>query len=121
MSIEPLTKPSRLARDVSKWKRKVERESARAKADRQAANKWKALSAQVKHRDASTCRVCGLVTYSGGNPEHGGQSHHIVYRSALGKDDMSNLVWVCNLCSDKEHTHKISITGTADNLTVETL
>jgi 5-methylcytosine-specific restriction endonuclease McrA len=111
-------KPSRLARDVAKWERQERRQKQRTKEQRAADAAWSAISAQVRARDRGVCRICTCQTTKAGvgNPRFYGGAHHIVYRSAGGSDDLSNLVWICNQCSEDEHLHRIDITGTSDDL-----
>ena len=98
-------------------KRKAKRTAARRKAKRAAAKRaameWAARRRSVGDRDHWMCRACREVAIVFGDP------HHIVYRSAGGSDDLSNLVWLCRTCHDAEHAHDIRITGTADDLRIE--
>jgi len=112
-----IAKPSRLARQVSKWQKQTAKAKAKKAKDQQAERKWRALSAMVDHRDCGLCRVCGHLTFKAGDPRSIGQAHHIVYRSAGGKDTMANLIHLCGQCHDDEHQHRIAISGTADTLT----
>lgn len=114
-------KPTRLARDVVKHERRLVRETAKRTETRKEQKAWSELSAKVCKRDGNVCRVCwGQTTKFGvGNPRFYGQAHHIVYRSAGGQDDMSNLIWTCGQCHDDEHQHRIRITGMETKLRVE--
>lgn len=115
-----LTKPTRYDRDVAAYQRQIERAAVKRREDAAERTRWSAISASVKYRDGNACRVCHVTTrpWGAGNPALWGQAHHIVYRSAQGTDALSNLVWLCNQCSDDEHTHKIAIAGTSDDLKV---
>lgn len=121
MTFTSFWKPSRLARDVAKYDRRVESKRARTAREKADAAAWSKRSAECCVRDRGICRVCFCQTTKAftGHPKLWGQAHHIVYRSAGGPDDLWNLVWVCGACSSDEHEHRISITGTADNLKVE--
>ena len=92
------------------------------KAERLEARKQRdALRLATWERDGGRCRVCRIrVRLNGNSLMECMHRHHIVYRSAGGPDDLSNLVWICGQCSSDEHdTKKISITGTASDLRVE--
>src|SRR5690242_4988338 len=75
-------KPSRLARDVSKWERRAAKRTKKQAEAKQAVNRWRAISALVKHRDGGKCRVCAVYTATTGDPRMIGAAHHIVFRSA---------------------------------------
>ena len=116
-----LHKPSKLGRTIAQWAKRTERAQARRARERTADAEWRILSLRVEARDRGLCRVCGCKTTKAGvgHPSLWRQVHHIVYRSAGGTDDLSNLIDVCGLCHEAEHQHRISITGTADDLHVE--
>ena len=78
---------------------KRERAKAKLKA-------WVALRKRVLTRDGYKCVVC----------RKGEQLdvHHVVARSAGGKDESSNLASVCRLCHCEITLHKIWLTGNAD-------
>lgn len=115
-----LAKPSRLDRDVAKWERRVTSASEKRKRERAEAQAWRVLSLRVEARDKGCCRVCTCQTtaFGKGDPRLWGAAHHIVYSSAGGPDEMSNLIWLCRRCHDAEHRHELSITGTADALVI---
>lgn len=48
------------------------------------------VRAQVHERDNSICRCCGQ--------KRGTQCHHIQFRSQGGRDELSNLILLCNEC-----------------------
>lgn len=113
--------PAQFDRLVSRYERSVKREAAR-KADKRAEDAaWAKRSAECRDREKGVCQVCHCQTTRAftGHPKFWGQAHHIVYRSAGGSDDLSNLAWVCGQCSSDEHLHKIDITGTGDKLVVQ--
>ena len=75
---------------------------------------WRAVCKVVDARDGRSCRCCdkrsdpdaaGLLTR--------GHRHHLVYRSAGGRDESSNLVTLCAGCHDDEHHNRLRITGTS--------
>lgn len=78
------------------------------------ANKRKVHQA-VDARDHYTCRVCGRYC----SPLAVGllqrsHRHHLVYRSAGGKDTTENLCTLCAHCHDDEHHKRIRLSGNAD-------
>ena len=56
---------------------------------------------QAQARDGGQCRVCG-GTYNL-------HMHHLKYRSKLGKDDANNYLTLCEVCHEKEHSHRIKL------------
>ena len=70
---------------------------------------WKKVSAAVKARDRSRCRLCGMP---------GTDCHHIEFRSRGGKDEASNLVLVCRHCHSDIHGHVVKLAGTATALRI---
>lgn len=115
-----LTKPTALARKVQRYERQVARKAAKAAKEKAEAQAWRVLCLKVYARDKGQCRVCGVQTAPAGkgHPAHWGATHHIVYRSAGGSDEMSNLIHLCASCHEGEHSHTITIRGTADALEV---
>jgi 5-methylcytosine-specific restriction endonuclease McrA len=110
-------KPSRFDREVSKFKR----QQAKAKAKRQEARRdrveWALVCLAISKRDASRCRVCGrTVKALSADPKVRAEVHHIVYRSAGGSDDESNLLLTCGECHFLEHQHRLDISGHGDGL-----
>ena len=115
--------PSRrasLSRDVDKWERQRKRQASKATVRKAADAAWRALSIQVRDRDKNACRVCTCQTtpWGKGDPRTWGCAHHVIYRSAGGLDVLSNLIWLCRLCHDKEHRHEINIMGNSERFTV---
>ena len=91
---------------------RVER-AAEKKATADAA--WRAVCKAVDARDGKSCRCCdkrsdpeatGLLTR--------GHRHHLVYRSAGGKDVTTNLATLCAACHSDEHGNKLRIEGNPD-------
>lgn len=75
----------------------------------------RAVFKQVDARDHRRCRVCGKAS----DPEaigilERGHRHHIVYRSAGGSTESSNLVTLCAQHHSEEHQHRLRIDGSAD-------
>jgi 5-methylcytosine-specific restriction endonuclease McrA len=69
----------------------------------------------VDARDHHTCRVCGRYC----SPRavtllERSHRHHLVYRSAGGKDTTANLITLCAHCHDDEHKKRIRLSGDAD-------
>lgn len=114
-------KPSRLAQDVKRWQRRSAQAKAKQSDQRAAAAVWRALSEQVRQRDKGECRICRCQTVRAGHgdPRRYGGAHHIVYVSAGGSDELSNLIWTCGQCHADEHEHRIVIMGTAEQLTIQ--
>jgi 5-methylcytosine-specific restriction endonuclease McrA len=50
---------------------------------------------QVLERDSWRCQHCGSATQL--------QVHHLRFRSALGDDDIENLITLCFSCHEKIH------------------
>lgn len=115
-----LCKPSKLEKAVAKWEKRLQSADEKRRAKRLHDEAWRKVSEAVSIRDKHTCRVCKRPTirYGTGDPRLVGQSHHIIYRSAGGKDTLENCVWICGQCSDDEHTHRIDITGTSSQLKI---
>jgi hypothetical protein len=76
---------------------------------------WRDVCKLVDLRDGKACRCCdkrsdpeatGLLTR--------GHRHHLVYRSAGGKDVSDNLCTLCSRCHADEHTGKLRIEGNPD-------
>lgn len=115
----PLLKPSKLERDVRRYERKQAKAVDLRKKERAAARMWLKVRAAVYDRDHGQCRVCGNpVRFQSRSPFDIAHTHHIVYRSAGGTDDLSNLVLLCGPCHSDEHRHKLDISGTSEHLTV---
>lgn len=78
---------------VTKAKKKVAKEA-----------NWRSVCRQVDTRDGYRCRCCGRP----GNPDglialdrlH---RHHLMFRSAGGRDVASNLLLLCPICHSKVH------------------
>lgn len=77
---------------------------------------WRAVCKVVDARDGKQCRCCDRRS----DPEatgllKRGHRHHLVYRSAGGKDESSNLVTLCAQCHSDEHHSKLWIEGNPDD------
>jgi 5-methylcytosine-specific restriction endonuclease McrA len=79
----------------------VKQESAKT----QAAN-WRKLRTAVIKRDGLHCRVCGVT--------HALDLHHILMRSLGGRDEATNLCWVCRDCHKAIHGHALKVRWTDD-------
>lgn len=77
--------------------------------EREDAAIWRAVCRVVDARDGRECRACGKRT----NPDAigllRGHRHHMVYRSAGGKDTSENLVTLCAADHDAEHRSRLRI------------
>lgn len=76
---------------------------------------WRECCQAVDARDHRICRACGRKT----NPDDvgllRGHRHHIVYRSAGGKDVSENVVTLCPACHNAEHKNELQIHGDAND------
>ena len=76
---------------------------------------WRKVCALVHARDGRACRCCGKRTNANAVGLLRGHRHHIVYRSAGGKDETINIVTLCPTCHDDEHVKRtLRINGNAD-------
>jgi len=66
---------------------------------------WGSLSRRTKKRDDWTCQKCGAKGGPHGNADLA--AHHMVPKSRGGKDEVDNLITVCNSCHEQEHGHSI--------------
>jgi hypothetical protein len=66
----------------------------------------------VRRRDHGRCRVPGCRS------SRGLETHHIVHREHGGGHEASNLILLCSSCHAAHHDGILTITGTADALTV---
>lgn len=82
----------RLKKDEPRYYRKK-------KAERERMSNWKKLAAAVTKRDGKHCRCCGAL--------HALDLHHILMRSLGGKDELTNLCWVCRDCHKAIHGHAL--------------
>lgn len=81
----------------------------------QAEATWRAVCKAVDARDGKQCRCCDKRS----DPEatgllKRGHRHHLVYRSANGKDVSDNLVTLCAQCHSDEHHNRLRIEGNPD-------
>ena len=108
---------------LARWARKHTSEAAvtKRKVKRQAEERerlrWMLIRVAVYEKFKGRCCACDKRVYLSTKvlPQLA-HVHHIIYRSAGGTDDMSNLCLLCYIDHDKEHRHVIDITGTADDL-----
>jgi 5-methylcytosine-specific restriction endonuclease McrA len=115
-----LLKPSRLDRLGRKNTKRLAKARAKRLKDERDRFTWQLVRAAVYNRDGGKCRVCqkALMLHSR-DPYQEAHTHHVVYRSRGGTDEMSNLVTICGLHHAMEHQHTLGITGTADRLRIE--
>lgn len=76
---------------------------------------WRDVCRVVDGRDGRQCRCCDKRS----DPDatgllKRGHRHHIVYRSAGGQDESSNLVTLCADCHNDEHKSRLRIDGNPD-------
>ena len=116
-----LWKTSKVDRLEAKAQRKAEADKSAYLAEKALREADKAIRADCYYRDNGQCVVCQKRVYlSDRNPLTMAHNHHVIYRSAENSSDEAwNRVTLCIRCHDDEHRHIISITGTADNLTIE--
>jgi hypothetical protein len=99
---------------LSLWKRKRERKQrvkreklVQARTDLLA---WQQRRAEVFRRDHGRCRATGVkLMLMSENPFMVAHCHHIVYRSAGGKDDMPNLLTLSVEAHEAEHAGLLHI------------
>lgn len=78
------------------------RESAKAQLQN-----WKKLRAAVIKRDGLACRVCGV--------KHALDLHHLLMRSLGGRDELSNVCFLCRDCHKAVHGHALRFYWKDDN------
>ena len=101
-----------LARYKRRTERKREREFKRGKERRALAAKLKAIRIACFVRDNGRCRACLVPVYlAHENPFLVGHCHHIIYRSAGGKDTLENRIMLCVECHSLEHDSTLLIAG----------
>ncbi len=111
----PLTKPSKVARIEKKQATKAEVSKARAKSDKADKARLAAIREACWQRDKAQCRACGRqVELYDLNALNMGHAHHLIYRSALGSDELQNRCWLCPRCHEAEHRALLQITGDPD-------
>jgi hypothetical protein len=77
---------------------------------------WLDVCAAVDARDKHRCRSCSKpAPINGIGVLQKAHRHHIVYRSAGGKDTPENLCTLCARCHFAEHAHQLKVDGNADN------
>lgn len=74
---------------------------------------WKKLTSAVTRRDGRSCRSCGALRAL--------DLHHILMRSLGGKDELTNLCWVCRDCHKAIHGHALKARWTDDNNRAKTV
>ena len=76
---------------------------------------WRALCRQVEQRDRRMCRVCHRSCHLTGKGKWKADPHHIVFRSAGGRDEPKNVILLCRSCHDDIHVHGVlAVRGYAD-------
>lgn len=111
----PLVKPSKLDRELAKHARRQAQASHRKADARRQAAAWNKLADRVFTRDKGRCRATGAVLKRhASHPLEQAQIHHVVFRSAGGGDETSNLVTLSPLAHRAVHEHRLDITGNGD-------
>ena len=111
----PLLKVGRLAPALRKLERI--RKDKRAKLEDVRKHRIQAtrIRLEVFRRDRWVCRACfRRMLWQHDDPRRVGHAHHVVYRSAGGSDQPSNLVTLCAACHEQEHQHLLTIEGRPD-------
>lgn len=108
------------AKRVNKSRKKGWRAKQTAKKRAAKAKGYVKVCAEVDARDGGRCQCCGRMTRPVADLSPDARHHHhIVYRSQGGKDEPENVITLCNECHDREHQHRIKITGTASALVID--
>lgn len=76
---------------------------------------WRAVCQVIDARDGKRCRCCDKRSDPDGTGLlDRGHRHHLIYRSAGGKDVSENLITLCASCHDDEHHNRLRIEGNPD-------
>lgn len=109
-----------MPRTAMQW-RSFQKRYAKSRADEKAEKRTAAKKQQrdvyriVTERDKRKCRAClNQANPSALDMLSKGHHHHIVFRSAGGKDESSNLMLACARCHAAIHAHRLSVRGNAD-------
>ena len=106
MTLANLQKPE--SRAVERKKDKAEK-----------AARLRAVHAFVDARDKWKCRACGArVDPNAKALELRAHRHHVVLRSAGGKDTTGNLALLCAGCHHEIHAYRLTCSGHADGIMV---
>jgi 5-methylcytosine-specific restriction endonuclease McrA len=116
-----LTKPSALDRDVAKARQRQARAKLKASTDRQVAAAWTVIRKAVYARDKGCSRYSGTPVFLyHPDPEQVAHTNHIVFRSAGGSDELSNLVTLTPREHEMVHArhpkYVLDITGDANDV-----
>lgn len=115
----PLWKSSTLDRKAAKYEARVARVKSKKAEDRKAAAVFSLKRQQAYQRDHGLCRVFGVpVKLTSANPLEVAHAHHVIFRSAGGTDDLSNLATVSARAHDLIHRHVIDVSGNANGTLV---
>ena len=102
-----------------KWDEQSRYDAAKEKKQADAAT-WKAVCQVVDARDKRVCRACGKrSSLDAIGLTARGHRHHVVYRSAGGRDTSENIVTLCSRCHNDEHQHRLYIRGEDANQGLE--
>jgi 5-methylcytosine-specific restriction endonuclease McrA len=107
---------AKLKRQDDKAAKRKAKTAAKRKAKEAERQAWLRMRMRIYERDKGCCRCCQKpVKFTSGDWDQA-STHHIVYRSAGGSDETSNLVTICMRDHQAEHGHLLSIEGNADGL-----
>ena len=91
----PQFKASRFERDVAKFDRRMAKATAKRKQKQDEAVAWAKRARECYDRDHGLSRISGRpLEFRSPNPWKVGDPHHIVWRSAGGSDELSNLALI---------------------------
>lgn len=96
------------AKPTSRAEAKAERNNTRRRHQR-------AVYGLVTARDGRKCRACKRSIDAGATDMlRKAHHHHVVFRSAGGKDETGNLMLACGICHSNIHAHRLTVSGNAD-------
>lgn len=111
----PILKPSALDRQIEKYKRRMAKAKDKRAEERREREAWSVVRKAAFVRDRGRCRAFGtplsLVT---ANPELLAHAHHVVFRSAGGSDDLSNVCTLSPRAHEMVHRHMLDVEGDAN-------
>lgn len=116
----PLVKPSRLDRDDAKFARQQDRARERRRRERAEQAAWEVIRAGVYQRDQGRSRASGTpLKLHSQNPREVADCNHLIFRSAGGSSDPSNLCTLTREEHDMVHArhprYVLDISGDANS------
>lgn len=113
----PLTKPHPLDRLTAKYQRKVERSKAKAAIERAESARQSAIREARFTLDGGRCRAYGVpLKLKTDNPMEKAECHHLVFKSALGHDELCNRITLSPEAHRDIHEHKLTMSGDPDDV-----